>query len=365
MSGETLAPQPSDNNKPINYMDLTEDRKEYLFKLPQAIEDKIIPQLVNPKDIVMIRLIFNISVTIIPSAALLFWYRNPPVVLGVLHMFMILVLYLQRFVLTLHFASHKSLFNSHLFDLYLQYVISPFFGIPSGTYRSHHVVMHHIENNVFPYDVSSTMTYQRDNIFHFLCYWFRYVSAIWIQLPYYAWKRQRYDLSLHTVAWCSAYIVSVSTLYQFAPGATLFVFILPFIIVSFLLMFGNWCQHIFVDPERYNDSYAITYNIINSEMNKLTYNDGYHIVHHLYSQLHWSELPNYFLKNQGKFLDNRSLTFEKVEYLEIGLYVFMGWYDKLYSYYVHLEKGDQKKQSKEEFIRMIKQWLTPITPKEN
>jgi len=62
MSDETLAPKPSDNSKPINYMDLTEERKEYLFKLPQAIEDIIIPQLLNPKDIVMIRLIFLILV---------------------------------------------------------------------------------------------------------------------------------------------------------------------------------------------------------------------------------------------------------------------------------------------------------------
>jgi fatty acid desaturase len=160
-----------------------------------------------------------------------------------------------------------------------------------------------------------------------------------------------------------AYLCSVNALYHFAPGATLYVFILPFIIISFLLMFGNWCQHIFVDPSRYDNSYALTYNIINSDMNKLTYNDGYHIVHHLHSQLHWSELPNYFIQKQDKFLENRSLTFEGVEYLEIGLYVFMGWYDNLWKHYVQLEKDDNKKITKEQFIEMIKNWLTPIQPK--
>jgi len=353
----------STESQPINHMDLTDIRKEYLFKLPKFIEDAITLHLVNPKDIVMIRLIFNITVTIFPSAILLFWLRNPPFILGVIHLAMILVLYMQRFVLTLHFASHKALFASPVFDLYVQYVISPFFGIPSGTYRSHHVVMHHIENNVFPYDVSSTMIYQRDNFFHFLCYWFRYVFAIWFQLPYYAWKRQRYELSLHTIAWTSAFLVSVTTLYQFAPGATLYVFILPFFVASFLLMLGNWSQHIFVDPSRYSDSYALTYNIINSEMNKLTYNDGYHIVHHLYSQLHWSELPKYFLKNQAKFETNNSLTFEGVEYLEIGIYVFFGMYDRLVKHYVHLGEPGTKK-SKEEVITLLKSWLVPIEPKE-
>jgi len=353
----------SQPSQAINYMDLTDVRKEYLFKLPNFLEDAITPHLVNPKDIIMIRLIFNITVTILPSAILLFYLRDPPFLLGIIHLAMILVVYLQRFVLTLHFASHKSLFASPVFDLYVQYVISPFFGIPSGTYRSHHVVMHHIENNVFPYDVSSTMIYQRDNFYHFLCYWFRYLVAIWFQLPYYAWRRQRYELCLHTIAWTTSYWVVVTTLYSFAPAATMYVLILPFIIASFLLMFGNWSQHIFVDPARYDDSYALTYNLINTDMNKLTYNDGYHIVHHLYSQLHWSELPTYFLKHKAKFETNNSLTFEGLEYLQIGIYVFFGLYDRLAKHYVHLGSPETKK-SNEDVIKLLKSWLVPIEPKE-
>lgn len=353
----------AEKSQQINYLDLTEDRSEYLFKLPKFLEEQITPHLLNPKDIVMVHLVYNISVTILPAAVFMFWLRNPPFILGFLYVLMVLALYLQRFVLTLHFASHKGIFASPYFDLYLSYVISPFFGIPSGTYRSHHVVMHHIENNVFPYDVSSTMSYQRDNVFHFLCYWFRYVFAIWFQLPYYAWRRQRYELSIRTIAWCSVYLVSVTVLYNIAPGATLYVFILPFIISSFLLMFGNWCQHIFVDPSRYDDSYALTYNIINSYMNKLTYNDGYHIVHHVHSTLHWSELPTWFLKNRNRFEDKGSLTFEGVEYLQIGFYVFLGLYDKLLEHYVHLGNPETKK-SKEEMKKLLKSWLVPISPKE-
>jgi len=275
---------------------------------------------------------------------------------------MIFLLYEQRFILTLHFASHKAVFASKWFDHYLQYIVCPFFGIPSGAYRAHHVVMHHVENNVFPYDVSSTMSYQRDSLYHFLCYWIRYLFAIWFQLPYYAYTRQRYMLSLHTILWCFSYLTLVYELYQISPVATTYVFILPYLITSFLLMFGNWSQHIFINPSRYDDSYTITYNLINSTMNKLTYNDGYHIVHHINSQLHWSQLPVYFNENMSKFEENGSLTFEGLEYVQIGFYVLLGKLDTLAKHYVHLGKQNTKK-SDQEIIQKLKAWLVPISPK--
>jgi len=344
---------------PVNYIDLTGNRQEYLFKMPSVLESLVLPQLINPADIVMIHLLYNITITVFPSAILLFALRTPPMWLGVLHIVMVLVLYFQRFVLTLHFASHKHVFKSKGFDYFLQYVVCPFFGLASGAYRSHHVVMHHVENNIFPYDVSSTMQYQRDNPLHFLCYWFRYMFAIWFQLPYYAYRRQRYSLFTHIVFWCTLYLLGVTLLFRISPGPTTYVFILPFVISSFLLMLGNWCQHIFIDPKRYSSSYALTYNLINTPMNKLTYNDGYHIVHHLYSQKHWSELPNYFLENQQKFVDNNSLTFEGLEYLQIGFFVFFGKYERLAQHYVHL--GGRRK-SDEELIIQLKGWLVPIQP---
>jgi len=349
--------------RPINYMDLVSERHEYLFKMPAALESFVQARLINPADLIMLRLIYNISVTVFPSAIILYVMKDPPVILGVLYVVMILVFYFQRFILTLHFASHKHLFKSKTFDYYLQYVVCPFFGLPGGAYRSHHVVMHHVENNVFPYDVSSTMQYQRDSLYHFLCYWMRYMIAIWVQLPYYAYLRKRYTLMAHTLFWITIYLVGVTVLYQLRPTATTWVFIVPYILSSLLLMLGNWCQHIFIDPSRYSDSYALTYNLINTYMNQLTYNDGYHIVHHLYSQLHWSELPKYFNEHVENFVKHDSLTFEGMEYLQIGFYVFFGQYEKLVKHYVHLGTPETKKSDKE-LIQRFKDWLVPVQPKE-
>ncbi len=38
-----------------------------------------------------------------------------------------------------------------------------------------------------------------------------------------------------------------------------------------------------------------TYNCLACADNSRTYNDGYHIIHHLNSRLHWSELPQRFI----------------------------------------------------------------------
>jgi len=255
----------------------------------------------------------------------------------------------------------KKLFKSKIFNGFFQ-ILCPLFGLSCGCYRTHHIVMHHVENNVFPYDVSSTMQYQRDNIFHFLCYWMRYLFAIWIQLPYYTFVRKRYDLFFHSITNLGIYYGIVAILYTHNPTATTWVFIVPYVASSLLLMLGNWCQHIFIDPKRYNDSYHLTYNLINTDMNKLTYNDGYHIVHHLYSQLHWSELPKYFLDHVDNFVKNDSLTFEGVDYMQIGFYVFFGMYDKLVEHYVHLGTPETRK-SKEDLIQRFKDCLVPIEPK--
>lgn len=52
----------------------------------------------------------------------------------------------------------------------------------------------------------------------------------------------------------------------------------------------------FVDPDTPGDDYTLTYNCLACPDNAKTYNDGYHVVHHANSQLHWSQLPSRFLE---------------------------------------------------------------------
>merc|ERR1711937_895803 len=101
--------------------------------------------------------------------------------------------WIQRFILMMHYSEHRRLFKDpyhYLGKHLLNFVIAPFMGIPPGFYRLHHVVMHHVENNYMgeDHDLSSTEEYQRDNFFHFLCYWGKFFSCL-IRLPLWSLRK--------------------------------------------------------------------------------------------------------------------------------------------------------------------------------
>merc|ERR1719482_825737 len=76
--------------------------------------------------------------------------------------------------------------------------------------------------------------------------------------------------------------------------ATFWGLIVPVFVAFLAMSFGNWSQHIFVDPTRPESNYALTYNCIDTFVNRRTFNDGYHVIHHYNARMHWSELPQHF-----------------------------------------------------------------------
>jgi hypothetical protein len=157
----------------------------------------------------------------------------------------------QRFILMMHYSEHRRLFKDPYHSIgkhLLNFAISPFIGIPCGFYRLHHVVMHHVENNFFESDLSSTEMYQRDNFFHFLHYVAKYFTCV-LLLPLWAYQKEHYDMFFKALLGAAGWFTCMYVSWAHSPIFCLWTWIVPFVIVGFVMMFGNFSQHIFVQPQ--------------------------------------------------------------------------------------------------------------------
>ncbi len=74
-------------------------------------------------------------------------------------------------------------------------------------------------------------------------YWCRYWIGAWFELPVYAARRKRFDWAARTVRSELLYWAVLALLWRVNHVATLWCFIIPFFLSSFLFMFGNWCVY--------------------------------------------------------------------------------------------------------------------------
>lgn len=342
-------------------------RKEAFLRLPCFLEDWVVNNMLeDPRDAVMASLILNILCTTVPLTVYL--WKHPSHMLGLFVIVFSLGMFLQRFILMMHYAEHRKLFRKpyhavlkHLLPNFL----CAFFGIPPGMYRLHHVVMHHIENNVFDEDLSSTEPYQRDNFGHFLVYYARYWTAL-LLLPAYAVKKGRYQMAATSLCGSVCWIGLMALGWQRAHIFTLYAGILPAVITGFALMFGNFSQHIFVHPsiatmpQNYKSiqfNAALSMQCMNHFDNQYAFNDGYHVTHHVNSRIHWTDMPVKFMDNLEEYAKHDAVVFENLGFFDVGLHVMLGWWDALAERYVHLTKT---KRSKQQVIAALKLRLAPI-----
>mmetsp|Transcript_13129 Transcript_13129/g.17943 ORF Transcript_13129/g.17943 Transcript_13129/m.17943 type:complete len:364 (-) Transcript_13129:45-1136(-) len=343
--------------------DVNAKRFEYYFEPPSIVKNWLTGLLTDKRDVPILYLFCNIYMIVIPSFCALYLALPSSHWLGAGYLVITYVLFLQRFILGLHYSEHRGLFQKNGLPLnaLAPYVLAPLFGIPSGLYRLHHCVMHHIENNGAAFDLSSTEPYQRNNILHFCLYWARFSIGSWFELPYYAFKRQRYDLCAQCLLAVSFYLGSVAALYHFKPVQTLWTLIVPFMVTSFALMFGNWSQHIFIDPSNPESNYGLTYNCVDTPDNQKSFNDGYHIVHHINARCHWSEMPQKYLDSVQEYTKHDALVFRGLGFFEVGVLVMARQLGVLADRWMDLTTPVR---SREEKIEILRERLRPIDRKQ-
>jgi fatty acid desaturase len=229
------------------------------------------------------------------------------------------------------------------------------FGLPMG-YREHHIGMHHMEDNMGQ-DLSSTLRYRRDSFLHFLVYFARFFFLISIELPRYLTRNRRPDMARR--AWMGELIqwgivASAIALGGWHFGVT--AFLIPLVLVRFMMMTGNWGQHAFINTAFPNNGLSNAITCINSGYNKRCFNDGYHIGHHLKTKRHWTDAPQDFLDNLDRYARQGAIVFEGLDFFIVSLLLWTGRWRTLAKHVVRLNGP----QSDAEVIAMLKSRVLPV-----
>jgi fatty acid desaturase len=235
------------------------------------------------------------------------------------------------------------------------YLMSFFFGIPTG-YAEHHLGMHHYEDNL-PEDLSPTMRYRRDSFLNFLVYFVRFFFLILIEITWYLVKNRRYAMARRAVIGELGHqaIIVAAVLLNWRFGLVAFAF--PYFAVRFLMMVGNWGQHAFVNTARKNDGLSNSITCINSGYNQRAFNDGYHIGHHLKANRHWTELPQDLRDNRDTYVREGAIVFHGIDFFLVSILLWTGSWGVLAKRYVRL---DGQPRSDEDVIAMLKSRVHPI-----
>ncbi len=200
----------------------------------------------NPTDVVFLTHILLYLSTSVTSAIFLYYRFSWPH--GILHSAMQLW-YCGSFTLMLHNHIHNNglLAKDYAwFDNFWPYVLEPLMGHTWHSYYYHHVKHHHVENNG-PDDLSSTVRYQRDELFDFLIYGGRFIFFIWIELPIYFFRKNRATCGLKVAFWEWSNYVFIALMARWNFRPTVFVLIIPLVLMRLGLMIGNWGQHALID----------------------------------------------------------------------------------------------------------------------
>lgn len=320
-----------------------------------AVDLFILRLIRDKRDLPFVWLTLKISVTLLPLGLLLYmpfingiWWWAIALAYAYLNNFA----YKGPFGLMLHCTSHRILFkkNYNFLNYYLPWIIAPFFGHSPETYFAHHIGMHHAENNMEE-DESSTMPFQRDSIKDFGRYFISFLFTGMYHLATYLYHKKRKKLMYRSVRGEIMFILFCTALCFVNFPATLWVFIIPFVLFRLITMMGNWAQHAFIDPNEPDNPYKNSITCINTKYNIKCWNDGYHISHHEKQSMHWTEHPDYFLKTLNHYADHQAIVFDGIHFLHVFIWLMRKRYDLLAQHYVNI--GDHYK-NEEDTISFLK-----------
>lgn len=324
---------------------------------PYSRFDRMLLSLIkDERDLPFLYLTLRISLLLIPLGLLLYmpfitgwaWWT-----LAIGYQYINNLKFKGPFGLMLHCTSHRPMYKPayKFMNSYLPWIVGPFFGHTPETYYSHHIGMHHVENNLSD-DESSTMPYQRDSIRGFLSYFGAFFFFGLSELIGYLFKRNRNKLAWKAVAGELSFVALCLVLGFVNLPATLAVFVVPLLLSRVVMMLGNWTQHSFIDATDPGNPFKNSITCINVKYNHKCWNDGYHISHHQRPGMHWTEHPTFFLKTLDKYAENQAIVFDGADFLKVFISLMTRRYDVLAKHVVNINGNTFT--SEEEAIAVLK-----------
>lgn len=329
----------------------------YVPRATPSLSERVASRFIrDPRDLPFLKLTALLTVTVVATGLVLFvpgafrWW------LAALHVGLV-VYFLGPFVLMLHNTSHRALFKHGwgFLNNVIPWLIGPFFGESPETYFAHHVGMHHLENNLDP-DLSTTLPYRRDSFVDFMRYFLRFFFVGLIELSLYFGRKGRRSLMVRCIVGELSFFALCAGLWMVSARATLVVFVLPFVVVRFAMMAGNWAQHAFIDHDAPENNYRNSITCINATYNRRCFNDGYHISHHLKASRHWTEHPKEFESNVATYAAERAIVFEGIDFFGVWLCLMLKRYDWLAKRMVPLDDAPLSADQAIALMRSRTQW---------
>lgn len=336
-------------------------------------------------DVAMLTHLIIYFTTSVPSALVLF--RHFTYTHAVLH-FVMQMYYVGSYTLMQHQHIHQRgiLAKTYgLFDRAFPYILDPLMGHTWNSYYYHHVKHHHVEGNG-PDDLSSTIRYQRDSVPDFLHYVGRFFFLVWLDLPLYFLGKNRPGLAIRAAgSELATYVYYYFMSRLVGTKATLFVYILPFVMLRMGLMVGNWGQHAFVDSDEPDSDFRSSITVVDvavslsklharpmigrdtrktneGQSNRFCFNDGYHTSHHLNPLRHWRDHPISFLEQKHTYAKEGALVFHDIDFLMITFRLLRKDYEHLAKCLVPM--GDQIHLTMDGRVKLLKRLTRKFTEEE-
>ncbi|KAJ1505025.1 hypothetical protein HMI54_010718 [Coelomomyces lativittatus] len=269
------------------------------------------------------------------------------------------------FVLMLHCTCHRRLYKPpyQLLNGVIPYFLGPIFGHTWDSFYFHHIKHHHVEDNG-PEDLSSTLRYQRDDFFHFLLYFMKFLLLDTFLLTYHFYRKNRlYYAFRFALGESLSYAFYTWTLkHSVYPVGAFLVFLLPFFLMRFGMMSGNWAQHAFVDRSRPDCDFVQSLTCINNTYNQIAFNDGYHTSHHLNPRRHWMDHPEHLVTHLEAYAHHGTLVFNELDFHQVWFLLMIRNYKALAKAFVPL--GPNYPTNESEIIVFLKERTKQMSEQE-